>query len=61
MLNLIGDSLRNLQVFDPLSSATFKEIVNPKTFCMNINFFLLLNIKEDILKKMGNQTVDGPH
>ncbi len=23
--------------------------------------FLLLNIKEDILKNAGNQTVDGPH
>ncbi len=25
------------------------------------SFFLLLNIKEDILKNAGNQTVDGPH
>jgi len=54
MLNLIGDGLRNLQVFDPLSSTTFKKIVNPKTFWININFFLLLNIKEDILKKTNS-------
>jgi len=24
-------------------------------------FFLLLNTKEDILKNMGNRTVDGPN
>ncbi len=27
--------------------------------CMS--FFLMLNIKVDILKNAGNQTVDGPH
>jgi len=26
-----------------------------------MNFFLLLNTKEDILKNMVNQTVDGPY
>ncbi len=26
-----------------------------------INFFIVLNTKEDILKNMGNQTVAGPH
>jgi len=26
-----------------------------------MNFFLLLNTKEDILKNVGNQTVNGPH
>ena len=26
-----------------------------------MNFFLLLNTKEDILKNVSNQTVDGPH
>ncbi len=26
-----------------------------------IFFFFMLNIKEDILKNAGNQTVDGPH
>ncbi len=26
-----------------------------------INFFLVLNTKEDILKNLGNQTVAGPH
>jgi len=26
-----------------------------------MNFFLLLNTKEDILNYMGNQTVSGPH
>jgi len=31
-----------------------------KLFQTYMNFFLLLNTKEDILKNMGNQTVDGP-
>ncbi len=26
-----------------------------------MSFCLMLNIKEDILKNTGNQTVDGPH
>jgi len=26
-----------------------------------LNFSLLLNTKDDILKNVGNQTVDGPH
>jgi len=26
-----------------------------------MNFFLLLNTKEDLLKNVSNQTVDGPH
>ncbi len=26
-----------------------------------MHFFLMLNIKGDILKNAGNQTVDGPH
>ncbi len=26
-----------------------------------MSFFLLLNIKKDILKNVGNQTVDGSH
>ncbi len=29
--------------------------------CKKKNFFLMLNIKEDILKNAGNQTVDGPY
>ncbi len=28
------------------------------SFQTGMNFFLLLNIEEDILKNMGNQTVD---
>jgi len=48
-----------------------KEIVHPKLKLCNLftlklfqtcmDFFLLLNTKEDTLKNMGNQTVDGPH
>jgi len=30
-----------------------------KLFQTGMNFFLLLNTKEDILKNFGNQTVDG--
>ncbi len=26
-----------------------------------MSFFVMLNIKEDILKNTGNQRVDGPH
>jgi len=28
---------------------------------LNLNLFILLNTKEDILKNMDNQTVDWPH
>jgi len=37
-----------------LSSFTHPQVV-PKMY----EFFLLLNTKEDILKNVGNQTVDG--
>ncbi len=50
----------------------FKGIVNSdSTFCLHLlthmsfqtcmSFFLMLNIKEGILKNAVNQTVDGPH
>ncbi len=32
-----------------------------KSFQTCMSFFLMLNIKEDILKNAGNQTVDSPH
>jgi len=48
-----------------------KEIVHQKfKFCHHyvdpliqncMSFFVLLNTKEDILKTIGNQTVDGSH
>ncbi len=38
-----------------LSSLTHLHVVP------NLYEFLILNIKEDILKNAGNQIVDGPH
>jgi len=36
------------------------KILTLKLFQTCVNFFLLLNTKDDILKNVSNQTVDGP-
>jgi len=41
-----------------LSSFTHPQVVSNLTW---MNFILLLNTKDDILKNVGNQTVYGPH
>ncbi len=36
-------------------------LLSSKLFQTCVTFFLLLSTKEDILKNVGNQTVDGSH
>ncbi len=54
-----------------MQPTVIKGIVQPKILFLSlfthmlsqtcINFFLVLNTKEGILKNVGNQTVAGPH
>jgi len=44
-----------------MNSSLGHHLITVKLFQTCMNFFLLLNTKEDILNNVGNQTVDGPH
>jgi len=66
-IGLIGLSLCN-SVFEWKSSFKFvkgivhlKKWLTLKLFQTSMNFFLVLNTTEYILKTVGNQTVDGTH
>jgi len=39
----------------------WSSLTHPQVVSNLYDFFFLLETKEDILKNIGNQTVDGPH
>jgi len=48
-------------IFTSLVRPKNENLSSFKLFQTCMSFFLLLNTKEDILKNVSNQTVDGPH